>query len=101
MTNLAKISEKYSEDYTWPTLQSMVMQTGHAEATAQAYYLGFSMWKDLTYPLMTRLLFSNGQDFSFAKYQLNTLQLWNPGESKNNICYLEKPRRYFYLFIDT
>jgi hypothetical protein len=52
------------------------------------------MWKDLTYPLLTRLLFSNGQDFCFAKYQLNSLHSWNPGEPKNNLCYISKPEKY-------
>ena len=68
-------------------LKSMAVKCGFAELTAQAYYLGFSMWKDLEYPLHGQYLFSNGQDFSFANYQLNTLRLWNKATDLNNLCY--------------
>jgi|688.fasta_scaffold2770175_1 hypothetical protein len=38
-------------DEVWPALQSMAMQAGHAETTAQAYYLGkcFDLSKMLCY----------------------------------------------------
>ena len=52
------------------------------------------MWKDLTYPLTGQFLFSNGQDFSLATYQLNTLRLWNRGTSLNNVCSISQPLRY-------
>ena len=55
------------------------------------------MWKDLTYPLTGQFLFSNGQDFSLATYQLNTLRLWNRGTSLNNVCSITQPQRYSNL----
>lgn len=91
---------KYSEcngEYDFDALKSMAITTGHAELTAQAYYLGFSMWKDLTYPLMGQYLLSNGQDFSIAKYQLNTLKLWNKGVKDNNTCNITKSERLYEL----
>jgi hypothetical protein len=74
-------------------LKSIAVQLGHAELTAQAYYLGFSMWKDITYPLLGQFVLTNGQDFSFANYQLNTVRLWNKGTPLTNLCYLTKPER--------
>lgn len=78
-------------------LKSMAVTSGHAELIAQAYYLGFSMWKDLTYPLMSQLLLTNGQDFSFAYYQLNTLKLWNKAAPHSNLCHITIPERLFEL----
>ena len=56
-------------------------------------FQGFSMWKDLTYPLMGQIILTNGQDFSFANYQLNTLKLWNKGAPLSNLCSITIPER--------
>ena len=56
-------------------------------------FKGFSMWKDLTYPLVGQYLFSNGQEFSLALYQLNTIRLWNKATPVNNLCYITVPER--------
>ena len=93
-------STKFAEgngQYDFNALKSMAVNTGLAELTAQAYYLGFSMWKDLTYPLMGQYLLSNGQDFCIASYQLNTLKLWNKGTKTNNVCDVSVPERLEYL----
>ena len=80
--------------FDFEALQSMAITTGMAELTAQAYYLGFSMWKDLTYPLFGQYILSNGQDFSLANYQLNTLRLWSKATTRNNLCDISVPERY-------
>ena len=87
------LHNKYSGLDDFDALKSMATTSGYAELTAQAYYLGFSMWKDLTYPLMGQLLLTNGQDFSFANYQLNTLRLWNKATPKSNLCHITVPER--------
>lgn len=79
--------------FDFEALQSMAVTTGMAELTAQAYYLGFSMWKDLTYPLFGQYMLSNGQDFCLANYQLNTLRLWNKATTRNNLCTVSVPER--------
>lgn len=86
--------------HDFDAIKSMAVTTGLAELTAQAYYLGFSMWKDLTYPLMGQYLLSNGQDFCIAEYQLNTLQLWNKAASANNLCNVSVSERLFELNSD-
>jgi hypothetical protein len=86
----------YEEDLD--NYKSMATTGAFAELTAQAYYLGFSMWKDLTYPLRGQYVLSNGQDFCFADYQLNTLNLWNPANKLKNVCSLNVPERYKFVF---
>jgi hypothetical protein len=83
--------------HDFDALKSMAVTTGMAELTAQAYYLGFSMWKDLTYPMTGQYLLSNGQDFSIAEYQLNTLRLWNKATSAGNSCRVSVPERLYEL----
>ncbi len=92
-TGLLKFTNVYGDSELNSALESMVMTSAHAELTAQAYYLGFSMWNDLTYPLVGQFIYTDGQRFSIAKYQLNTLQLWNPGAPFKNICYLTELKR--------
>lgn len=38
----------------------------------QACYQGFSTYNDLTYPLTTQTIFSDGREWSFYAYQMNT-----------------------------
>jgi hypothetical protein len=84
------------EDYNG--YKSAAINLGHAELTAQAYYLGFSKWKDLTYPLTGQYVLTNGEYFSLAKYQLNTLRLWNKSSPLSNLCYITKPEKYLFNF---
>lgn len=94
----AYVSDKYSMvDDKFEFLKNMAVTTGHAELTAQAHYLGFSMWKDVTYPLFGQFMFTDGKLFSFGKYQLNTLRLWNSATSATNLCYVTKPESLFEL----
>ncbi len=86
-----KSFDGYKEDLE--NYKSMAITSAHAELTAQAYYLGFSMWKDLNYPLRGQYVLSNGQDFCFTDYQLNTLNLWNPANKVKNVCSFSIPRR--------
>lgn len=51
------------------------------------------MWKDLTYPLFGQFIFTNGQDYAFMNYQLNTIRLWNNGTKTSNIAQLTVPER--------
>ena len=91
---IGNLSRKFDDsEVIMEALKNMAISCGHAELTSQAYYLGFSKWKNLTYPLMGQFMFTNGQDFSLANYQLNNLELWNKASSTNNLCFLTKPRR--------
>jgi hypothetical protein len=91
----SKFLNKFREDFE--NFKSMAITSAHAELTAQAYYLGFSMWKDLTYPLIGQYVLTNGQDVCFAKYQLNTLSLWNEANKRKNLCHISVPERLWEM----
>ena len=53
---------------------------------------GFSHLIDLTYPLTSQTILTDGQMFSFLAYQLNTLELWKDDEASPmvNLCWHSK-----------
>ncbi|GJQ74485.1 mRpS30 [Trypoxylus dichotomus] len=57
---------------------------------AQANYLGFTTFNDITYPLVTQCVITNGQTWSFYVYQLNTILNHSKHVNENpkrNICW--------------
>lgn len=78
-------------------IKSIACLFGHAELTSQAYYLGFSMWKDVTYPLVAQQIFTDGKNYSFSNYQLNTLRLWNKATKLNNLSFVTPTESLFEL----
>ncbi|CAL1528009.1 unnamed protein product [Lymnaea stagnalis] len=57
--------------------------------TAQANNQGFSHFVDLTYPLTSQTILTDGQNFTFLAYQLNTLELWKDDSANKtvNLCW--------------
>lgn len=58
---------------------------------ALANYLGFTTFNEITYPLVTQTIVTNGQTFSFYLYQLNTLLLHSKNTTENprrNVCWV-------------
>ncbi|CAH0553313.1 unnamed protein product [Brassicogethes aeneus] len=58
--------------------------------SAQANFLGFNTFNDITYPLANQLVITNGQTWSFYAYQLNTMLMHGKYIEKNpkkNICW--------------
>ncbi|XP_056641421.1 39S ribosomal protein S30, mitochondrial [Diorhabda sublineata] len=57
---------------------------------AQANYLGFNTFNDLTYPLVTQTIVTSGKIWSFYAYQLNTIRFcerFYTENPKRNICW--------------
>ncbi|CAG9856704.1 unnamed protein product [Phyllotreta striolata] len=57
---------------------------------AQAHYLGFNTFNDLTYPLVTQTVVTNGKTWSFYTYQMNTTMLCErffKSNPRRNICW--------------
>lgn len=57
---------------------------------AQANFQGFTTFNDITYPLVTQTIITNGQKWSFYIYQLNTLLVHGKNTTENpkrNICW--------------
>lgn len=58
--------------------------------------LGFSPFNDITYPLVSQTVISNGQQWSFYTYQLNTTLIqFDESHPKRNICWSSKPMSLF------
>ncbi|XP_070495949.1 large ribosomal subunit protein mL65 [Chironomus tepperi] len=53
-------------------LHSQGILSSFAWTYAQSCYQGFSTYNDMTYPLTTQTVITDGQHWSFYKYQLNT-----------------------------
>lgn len=62
----------------------------YAWLNAQANFQGFTTYNDITYPLVTQTIITNGQKWSFYIYQLNTLLVHGKNVTDNpkrNICW--------------
>lgn len=57
--------------------------SSYASAVAQAYNQGFSFYHDITYPFVVQSVITDGENFRFCVYQLNTLQTWQRSDDKN------------------
>ncbi|XP_059172206.1 uncharacterized protein LOC131953164 [Physella acuta] len=57
---------------------------------AQACNQGFSHILDLTYPMTSQTVLTDGQNFRFLAYQLNTLELWKDDAANRlvNLCWV-------------
>jgi len=65
---------------------------------AQANYLGFTTYNDITYPLVTQAVITNGQIYSFYTYQLNTVLVHGTNTSDNpkvNVMYASPEMKLF------
>ncbi|XP_060062764.1 large ribosomal subunit protein mL65-like [Ylistrum balloti] len=67
--------------------QGFALSSSFLSTVAQAHYQGFSTYHDMTYPLTSQTIVTDGRKFLFGAYQLNTLHLWKTDES-NPICNL-------------
>lgn len=65
---------------------------------AQANFQGFTTFNDITYPLVTQTIITNGQLWSLYAYQLNTVVMHNEHidqNPKHNICFGTKPLKLY------
>lgn len=71
-------------------IHSQGVLSSFAWTFAQASYQGFSTYNDMTYPLTTQTVVTDGQNWSFYKYQLNTTLIHtelNAPNFKYNKCF--------------
>ncbi|CAG9772137.1 unnamed protein product [Ceutorhynchus assimilis] len=64
--------------------------SSYAWLHSQANHLGFTTFNDITYPMVTQTVLTNGKDFQFYIYQLNTILLHSKNTTENpkrNICW--------------
>lgn len=72
-----RASNKYwsTKEETEEALQSQAMLVSFGRLVSQALYHGFDQFSDLDYPFSTQTVITNGLDWSFFAYQLNTIKL--------------------------
>ncbi|KAH8263976.1 hypothetical protein KR026_009978 [Drosophila bipectinata] len=79
----------YGEHDTQEALDALAIKASYSLLLAHASYNGFNTYNDLTYPLNTQTIITNGQEWSFYEYQLNTLLMHGYNEVVNpkvNFC---------------
>ncbi|EDV99825.1 28S ribosomal protein S30, mitochondrial [Drosophila grimshawi] len=81
--------DSYGQRDQVEALHALAIQSSYAWLLAQANYNGFNTYNELTYPLNTQTVITNGREWSFYEYQLNTLLLHGPhvdANAKVNFC---------------
>ncbi|XP_023030475.1 mitochondrial ribosomal protein S30 [Leptinotarsa decemlineata] len=65
---------------------------------AQANFLGFNTFNDITYPLVTQTIITSGKVWSFYTYQMNTIVLHSDNITENptrNVCWATEEMNLF------
>ncbi|KAH8264734.1 hypothetical protein KR044_006936 [Drosophila immigrans] len=81
--------QSYGEQDQQEALHALAIQSSYAWLLAQANYHGFNTYNELTYPLNTQTVITNGREWSFYAYQLNTLLVHGTQVDENplvNFC---------------
>lgn len=65
--------ETYGVEHEREALHAHAMLSSFAWLLALANYNGFTTYNELTYPMNTQTIITDGQNWSFYEYQLNTL----------------------------
>lgn len=66
-----------------------------------ALFIGFTQYTDLTYPLTTQVILSDGITWELLCYQLNSVALandWEECETPSNICWRSGPQKMFDIY---
>lgn len=90
--------ESFGEEDNLEALHCQAIKSSFGWLLAQANYQGFTTYNDLTYPLVTQTVITNGHLISFYVYQLNTIEMHNDAvdsNPKHNICFGTKPLKLY------
>lgn len=90
--------ESFGPEDNLEALHCQAMKASFGWLLAQANYQGFTTYNDLTYPLATQTVITNGQLWSFYAYQLNTIVMHNEQMDENpkhNVCFGTKPMKLY------
>ncbi|KAH8273311.1 hypothetical protein KR018_011864, partial [Drosophila ironensis] len=87
-SHLQSRRKSYGQSDLQETLDSLAIQASYALLLGQASNNGFSTYNELSYPMNTQTVITNGREWSFYEYQLNTLLLHgDAGENRRlNFC---------------
>lgn len=93
----------YGPEDQLEALHCQAMKASFGWLLAQANSQGFTTYNDITYPLVTQTVITNGQLWSLYAYQLNTVEMHNEkmdGNPKHNICFGTKPLKLYETLED-
>ncbi|KZC06833.1 28S ribosomal protein S30, mitochondrial [Dufourea novaeangliae] len=89
-------NKAYNDEQDALTVQAIF--ASYSWLLSQACYQGFSTFNDITYPLVTQTVITDGQSLSFCSYQLNTTLLHSEHADVNpmcNVCWITEPKKLF------
>lgn len=95
-THLQRRKKEFND--TFAALKVQAVLASYSWLLSQACYQGFSTFNDITYPLITQTVITDGQWWSFCVYQLNTLLLHSEHVTENpkrNVCWITEPMKLF------
>lgn len=84
-------------------LDGMAMTSSFAWLSSLATNLGFSIYHPLTYPLVTNVIITDGQHWSFYVYQLNNHVFHSDiehGVQRYNLCWSSGEQKLFDAYED-
>ncbi|CAF4825944.1 unnamed protein product [Pieris macdunnoughi] len=90
--------ESYGPQDNLEALHCQAMVASFGWLLAQANYQGFTTYNDITYPLSTQTVITNGHLISLYAYQLNTITMnidMIDNNLKHNICFGTAPMKLF------
>ncbi|KAJ2949399.1 hypothetical protein O0L34_g15313 [Tuta absoluta] len=90
--------KSYGPEDEIEALHCQAMKSSFGWLLAQANYQGFTTYNDVTYPLATQTIITNGQLWSFYTYQLNTITMHNEQMDENpkhNVCFGTTPQKLY------
>lgn len=79
-------------------LQRQAILASFGWLSAQANFLGFTTFNDITYPMVTQTIITDGQSWNFYVYQMNTMLVHSKHTSENplrNLCWASKDYKLF------
>lgn len=89
--------ESFGHEDNLEALHCQAMKASFGWLLGQASYQGFTTFNDITYPLVTQTVITNGQYWSLYAYQLNTIEMHNDklNNPKHNICFGTEPLKLY------
>lgn len=90
--------ESFGPEDNLEALHCQALKASFGWLLSQANYQGFTTFNDITYPLVTQTVITNGQYWSLYAYQLNTIEMHNDkfdSNPKHNICFGTIPLKLY------
>ncbi|XP_063709738.1 large ribosomal subunit protein mL65 [Culicoides brevitarsis] len=95
---LLKFAKNYTPEDVQEALHMQGITSSFAWAYAQAAFQGFTTFNEITYPLTSQTIITDGRLFSFYAYQMNTLLLHSEHAKTNpryNKCWATPEMKLF------